>query len=164
MSENKQVFEVISIFTLGINMSSANYVNMIFNESSKNVITVDNIAMGYDVVKIGDDLYQVNLNLGSAYIDSSGVNILELTMTQSGVFRIIAGEESPDDYIQMALYVNAPSILYPHLRPLYNMIVAQNGIKPHPLGTFDFYDSYIKNGLSKNDQIKESLRTGESVD
>ena len=65
MSDNKQVFEVISIFTLGINMSSANYVNMIFNESSKNVITVDNIAMGYDVVKIGDDLYQVNLNLGS---------------------------------------------------------------------------------------------------
>ena len=159
MSDKDEVFEVINIFTFGVNMNCENYNSLIFGESSKKSVNADKINVGYDYVKIQDDVYQVNLNFNASYVNDDGEEVLGFGIIQSGVFQIAAGSNSDENFLEIAINVNCPSILMPYIRPIYNMLISQNGIKPRPIGTVDFYANYMS---AKNDSLLE--KTDESQD
>lgn len=160
MSKKEQVFEVISIFTLGMNLNCEKFTDLIFSDSSKSVVSAESVTVGYDYVHLDEHIYQVNLNLKSTYVNGVGEEVVVFQITQSGVFKIEQGSESEKDFMELAINVNCPSILLPYIRPIHNMMVAQNGVKPHTIGLIDFYDNYITNRNNtsvENDSADEEI-------
>lgn len=154
MEKKEELFDLISTYSSMIELKSEEYINVILSNSQNSKVDITNPAISLSYNNIGDNIYLVNLDFTQGYVVGEKV-IAEFRMQQSGVFAIQAGDDSVSDFIELALNVSCPDILFPYVRPVHNILISQNGIKPAEIPVFNFYQAYLNEKKNKSLKDKE---------
>ncbi|MFO1170605.1 MAG: protein-export chaperone SecB [Hyphomicrobiaceae bacterium] len=93
------------------------------------------------VNKLADSVFESVLEINTAAKTSKGI-LYNVEVSYGGVFRL---EGIPEAAIQPALFINAPTLLYPFVRRLVADVTRDGGYPPLLLDPIDFAGLYAQN-------------------
>ncbi len=92
------------------------------------------ISVNVNAQKIGDDIYEVTLDITARAKNDEGV-IYNLELLYAGLFRL---QNIPQKAIQAVLLIDCPGLLFPFVRRLAADLSREGGFPPLMLDPIDF--------------------------
>ena len=99
------------------------------------------VDVNVQVNKLADTVFESVLEINTAAKTSKGI-LYNVEVSYGGVFRL---EGIPESAIQPALFINAPTLLYPFLRRIVADVTRDGGYPPLLLDPIDFAGLYAQN-------------------
>lgn len=124
------------IYLKDINYKSENTPHNFFNGAT----VTPNLDLNFQSNKIGDNLYEINMESNVTGVDSEGIELYSLKVVKGALFEITYEEEED---LQECLNVNCPSILFPYLRQEVDNIIHYSGFPAFYMQPISFYDIYM---------------------
>lgn len=131
-------FRVLAQFLKDLSFENPGLAQMAKADDERAQVKVDvNVAVN----KIADGVFESVLEINTAAKTSKGI-LYNVEVSYGGVFRL---EGIPEAAIQPALFINAPTLLYPFVRRIVADVTRDGGYPPLFLDPIDFAGLYAQN-------------------
>ncbi len=131
-------FRVLAQFLKDLSFENPGLAQMAKGDDERAQVKVDvNVAVN----KLADSVFESVLEINTAAKTSKGI-LYNVEVSYGGVFRL---EGIPEQAIQPALFINAPTLLYPFVRRIVADVTRDGGYPPLLLDPIDFAGLYAQN-------------------
>ena len=131
-------FRVLAQFLKDLSFENPGLAQMAQGDDERAQVKVD---VNVQVNKLADTVFESVLEINTAAKTSKGI-LYNVEVSYGGVFRL---EGIPEAAIQPALFINAPTLLYPFLRRIVADLTRDGGYPPLLLDPIDFAGLYAQN-------------------
>lgn len=137
-SSAQPTFRVLAQFLKDLSFENPGIAHMPQGDDERAQVKVDvNVAVN----KLADTVFESVLEINTAAKTSKGI-LYNVEISYGGVFRL---EGIPEAAIQPALFINAPTLLYPFVRRIVADVTRDGGYPPLLLDPIDFAGLYTQN-------------------
>jgi preprotein translocase subunit SecB len=131
-------FRVLAQFLKDLSFENPGLAQMAQGDDERAQVKVD---VNVQVNKLADTVFESVLEINTAAKTSKGI-LYNVEVSFGGIFRL---EGIPEAAIQPALFINAPTLLYPFLRRIVADLTRDGGYPPLLLDPIDFAGLYAQN-------------------